>query len=105
MDYFWMPMRTRQGRKAFLHFAKNLDNQELMEIENNLKLLDIPVLLIRGNDDPFLSSEITNHLHHDLPNSQLIKIPRAGHFIQEDQPDILVDVITQFFKETRYEHG
>ena len=34
MDLFMRPMHTVEGRKAFLHFAKCLDNHNLMEIED-----------------------------------------------------------------------
>ena len=48
MARFWKPMRTSLGRKGFLHFAKCLNNQNLTEIENELKQLPMPVLIIRG---------------------------------------------------------
>lgn len=102
MALFWMPMQTREGRKAFLHFAKSLDNQDLMEIEANLRTLDLPVLIIRGDADLYLSEAIAERLHHEIPNSRLVRIPNAGHFIQEDEPQKLVETLTQFFKETTY---
>ena len=103
MDLFWMPMRTPEGRKAFLHFAKSLDNQELMAIETNLSALSLPVLIIRGEADLYLSAAIAERLHREIPNSRLAYIPAAGHFIQEDEPGRLVEIITQFFKEAVHE--
>ena len=103
MDLFWMPMRSREGRKAFLHFAKSLDNQDLMVIAGNLKLLSLPVLIIRGEADLYLSAAISDRLHSEIPNSHLVKIPTAGHFIQEDEPELLVDFIMQFFEEAKHD--
>jgi pimeloyl-ACP methyl ester carboxylesterase len=103
MDLFWMPMRSREGRKAFLHFAKSLDNQDLMVIAGNLKLLSLPVLIIRGEADLYLSAAISDRLHREIPNSRLVKIPTAGHFIQEDEPELLVDFIMQFFEEAKHD--
>ena len=103
MDLFWMPMRSREGRKAFLHFAKSLDNQDLMVIAENLKLLSLPVLIIRGEADLYLSAAISDRLHREIPNSHLVKIPTAGHFIQEDEPELLVDFIMQFFEEAKHD--
>lgn len=102
MDLFWMPMRTREGRKAFLHFAKSLDNLDLMEIEANLRTLDLPVLIIRGDADLYLSETIAERLHREIPDSHLVRIPNAGHFIQEDEPQKLVETITHFFKEVTH---
>jgi len=102
MDLFWMPMRTREGRKAFLHFAKSLDNQDLMEIESNLQGLDLPVLIIRGDADLYLSETISERLHREIPESRLERISTAGHFIQEDEPEKLADIIMRFFEETNH---
>ena len=104
MELFSRPMRTREGRKAFLHFAKCLDNRDLMEIAPRLQSLNLPVLIIRGEDDLYLNREIAKRLHREIPNSRLEQLPRAGHFIQEDQPELLVEIITQFFKETHHDN-
>ena len=102
MDYFWKPMITKDGRKAFLHFAKCLNNNELLEIADDLKKLSIPVLIIRGDADVYLSAQICEKLNNEIPNSKLIRIPDGGHFIQEDVPGQLVEHIERFFKEIKY---
>jgi len=96
MDHFWKPMRTREGRKGFLHFAESLDNRDLMSIATDLRLTQVPFLIIRGMDDVYLSAEISHRLHEEIPGSRLLEIPQAGHFIQEDQPDLLARVLDEF---------
>jgi len=86
MKLFWKPMKTPIGRKGFLHFAKCLDNKNLTEIEEELRQLTLPVLIIRGEADVYLSASISEKLHSEIPNSQLIRIETAGHFMQEDEP-------------------
>jgi len=63
MDLFWKPMKTSIGRKGFLHFAKCLDNKNLTEIENELRQLVLPVLIIRGDADVYLSASISEKLN------------------------------------------
>ncbi len=99
MDLYWKPMQTSQGRKAFLHLAKCLNHQDLMAIEKDLQQLKLPVLIIRGDADLYLSAEISNKLHSNIPNSRLEHVSTAGHFIQEDEPEKLVEIMTQFFRE------
>ena len=82
IDRFWEPMRTRPGRKAFLHFAESLDNRHLMEIEDDLKKLSLAVLIIRGDADMYLNGAIYEKLHRDIPDSRLFRIATGGHFIQ-----------------------
>ena len=96
MSLFWKPMLTRQGRKAFLHFAESLDNRDLTEITGELQRTRVPFLIIRGIDDVYLSAEIAHRLHREIPGSRLVEIPEAGHFIQEDQPDRLVEELIAF---------
>jgi len=87
MDLFNLPMQTSEGRKAFLHFARCLNNDDLMDIAADLQRLDLPVLILRGDSDPYLSAAIAEKLHHEIPNSRLQRIASAGHFIQEDEPE------------------
>ncbi len=98
IDYFWQPMRTKAGRKAFLHFASSLDNHHLLEITDELHRLDIPVLIIRGDADPYLSGSIAETLSNNIPNSRIVKIPTGSHFIQEDEPALIAAELKRFFK-------
>jgi len=98
MSFFWKPMKTRDGRKAFLYFAHCLNNQDLMEIKDDLTALHLPVLIIRGEGDVFLRKVISEDLHKNLPNSQYKKISTGGHFIQEDEPEQLSQLILKFYR-------
>ena len=97
LEYFWSPMKSRQGRKAFLHFAASLDNHHLLEITDELHQLDLPVLIIRGEADPYLSGTIASKLAEKIPGSKLVIIPTGSHFIQEDEPKILASEMDTFF--------
>ncbi len=96
MAHFWQPMETRLGRKAFLHFAESLDNRDLTSISEDLRRTEVPFLIIRGRDDVYLSAEISEKLHREIPGSRLVEIPEAGHFIQVDQPERLVEELRAF---------
>jgi len=97
MDLFMRPMQTREGRKAFMHFAKCLDNHNLMEIEDALRGLKIPVLIIRGDADPYLGATISEKLHREIPGNRLVRIPTGGHFVQEDEPERIAQELIGFF--------
>jgi pimeloyl-ACP methyl ester carboxylesterase len=105
MDLFMKPMLKPGGRKAFLHFAKCLNNQDLMEIEKELRELAVPVLIIRGDADHYLRAAISEKLHHEIPGSLLIRITTGGHFIQEDEPEQIVQAIKTFFKRELHLQG
>lgn len=97
LEYFSHPMKTKQGRKAFLHFAASLDNHDLLEIKEQLHQLDLPVLIFRGEADPYLSGAIAEKLAANIPNAQLVAIETGSHFIQEDEPEMLAAAMHTFF--------
>ena len=98
LDYFWEPMKIKQGRKAFLHFAACLDNQHLLEITEALHKLNLPVLIIRGDADVYLSEAIADKLAENLPSSKLVKIPTGGHYVQVDEPEFVASELKNFFQ-------
>lgn len=102
MSLFWQPMRTKQGRKAFLHFAKCLNNQDLLDIEKDLREFQLPTMIIRGDADVYLSSAIAEKLQSEIPNCQLIRISTGGHFIQEDEPEKLGEILISFLNNNTY---
>jgi len=99
MEQFMMPMHTSEGRKAFMHFARCLDNHNLTEIEDDLRRLDLPVLIIRGDADPYLSSMIAEKLHDEIPGSRLTRIETASHFAQMDEPEVIAKELLGFMSE------
>jgi len=56
---------------------------------------------IRGDAGPYLRAAISERLHREIPGSLLIRIPTGGHFIQEDEPERVVQEIKAFFKRDR----
>jgi pimeloyl-ACP methyl ester carboxylesterase len=103
LNDFWEPMKTKEGRKAFLHFAASLDNNELLEIEEKLHQLQLPVLVIRGDADPYLSAAISEKLAKNIPKAKLIRIPTGSHFMQEDEPEYIAKELKVFFAAHNYD--
>ncbi|WP_020676504.1 alpha/beta fold hydrolase [Geopsychrobacter electrodiphilus] len=98
LELFSEPVSTSLGRKAFLHFARCLDNRNLTSIAGELRKLHIPVLLIRGEADVYLSEEISLRLKREIPGCRLLRIPTAGHFIQEDEPELVTAALISFWQ-------
>jgi len=104
MDLFWYPMRSSDGRKAFLYFSHCLNNKDLVEISDQIGQLTLPVLIIRGDKDVYLSKLIAEKLHQNIKGSQLKVIPEAGHFIQEDVPLVIVEHLHTFINRAHGQH-
>lgn len=96
MAKYMAPLKTREGRKAFLHFAHCLDNHNLTDIAEELRHLQVPLLIIRGDADPYLSPAIAEKLHEEVPGSRLVHVESASHFIQIDEPQRLAEEFRAF---------
>ena len=101
MELFMKPLRTSEGRKAFLHFAQCLDNRNLVDIAPDLRRLALPVLIVRGDGDVYLGGEIAERLLAEIPGSRLERIETGGHFVQEDEPELLARLISSFIGQRR----
>ncbi len=99
LERYWKPLATAQGRKAFLHFAKCLDNRDLTAISGQLQSIDLPTLILWGSADPYLSEEIVERLHREIPGSRLQRCATAAHYLMIDEPEWVAEQIRQFLQE------
>ena len=95
MNLFLEPLRTQQGRKAFKHFARCLDNHDLTTIDQQLRTITIPCQILRGDADPFLTLDISLFLQQAISGSRLVRIPTASHYLMEDEPQWVADHILE----------
>ena len=101
MSLFSEPLKTREGKYGFVQLAKSLNSRRLTDLRKELHRLDMPVLIIRGEADPYLGPQISQTLHDEIRGSTLVKIKTGGHFIQLDEPDKLVGLIKGFVSGSR----
>lgn len=98
MGLFWHQMSTTERRKAFLRLARALNSDDLLAIEDQLRSLTLPTLILRGEADIYLSADICERLHTDIPGSRFERNPTAGHFAQIDEPDWIESQISGFIR-------
>ena len=61
-------------------------------------LADKPVVLMFGRKDPALASDsIIDRRRRQFPDATYIDLPNAGHYIQEDAPDEIIEAIRAAF--------
>ena len=61
-----------------------------------LSTLEIPVLVIVGDDDKPDFIRIGEHLAEELPHAELVMVPGAGHLAALDRPDVLNRLLLEF---------
>ncbi|MDR2200298.1 MAG: alpha/beta fold hydrolase [Deltaproteobacteria bacterium] len=91
----------RQGVADFISdiplSAGHPSRETLRAIDRGLgKLRDKPCLLIWGLKDFVFTPEFLYRLKKRLPRSQVLALPEAGHWLLEDEPDLIVSSLRDF---------
>jgi pimeloyl-ACP methyl ester carboxylesterase len=83
--------RSTVVRLAYPHFV----NPDLAKW---LHRVNIPTLLIWGEDDGLVPPRFGKAYQHYIPNASLVVIPKAGHAPFEEQPDAFLTAFDDFLK-------
>ena len=66
----------------------------VMELEQHYGELTVPVAIVTGGDDQIADvGRQSERLHQELPGSEFIRVPGAGHMIHHLAPDQVVAAI------------
>jgi pimeloyl-ACP methyl ester carboxylesterase len=84
--------------QALIKTAKQMLPSNLEEISERYKSIDIPVLLIWGENDEIVPLEVGRKLAVNIPNSKLVVIPNCGHVPQEECPNEAIEAMESFLK-------
>jgi pimeloyl-ACP methyl ester carboxylesterase len=61
-----------------------------------LKTINIPTLLLTGDEDILTGPPEAEFMHSSIPGSQMKIIPRAGHYSPWEQPEQIGKLLSQF---------
>lgn len=92
------PFQGVTGRQAYLRAARALRTEELSTRVWEIERLQMPTLLVWGAHDTFQPLPYGQRLAKAMPNAELEVIEEAGHFLPEDTPDRLAQLIIRFVK-------
>src|SRR4051812_26465269 len=72
--------RDDRAAAAFFRAVRAIDGVGLAERDDDLGALDVPSLLVWGEDDPYVGIEIADRLVETLARPALVTLPGCGHF-------------------------
>lgn len=101
-DHYVAVVPTPQSRRGIAVFPKEIRAARpwLAELETRVKstLSDKPMVLVWGMKDPaFGRGGILERWVEEFPHAKVIRLEKAGHYIQEDSPEQIVDAIAQAY--------
>ena len=96
------PFLEKEPRLALQKSASNISIKALQEIEKKLPTFTIPVAAIYGINDRILPhvAKTMERVKKDLPQAVVTPIPNCGHFLQEDEPEIVSKILSNFYNAT-----
>lgn len=87
-----------QDPAALARAAGETHGDVLVGTEEQLKALDIPTLVLWGEDDPFQPSELAEQLWETLPDASIALLPGCSHFVTEDAVETALPLMLQFLR-------
>ncbi len=92
------PFTDPAARKALLKAASGLGTAGLAQIARALPGYQGTIRLIYGENDRALPdiAQTMRRLQQDHPEAELTALPNCGHFLQEDEPQRVAELISEF---------
>lgn len=96
------PFDTAEARQTLARAAYGLEPSGFAEIAAGLGTIDVPVRVVYGEDDRVLPdvAETMARVAGDVPHAEITAIPDCGHFLHEDAPDLVAQLLASFFAPT-----
>ena len=106
LDAYRAPFRNPSDRQSILKLVREIPTHmedgaatTLKKIQNNLRHLRVPCLIIWGEQDPIFPPEIVAMWRLYYPQATYHLLKNASHFLQEDCPDKIINYIEQFLQD------
>jgi len=71
------------------------------DMQRRVTELDLPVLVVTGDDDRWVDTADTIRLAEQIPGARLVVVPECGHVVHEDCPDAFVAAVTDWLDQIR----
>ncbi len=77
-------------------FGKKIAHERVHQLEPAYAQVKIPCLIVWGNNDETLPSEMGYKIMHDLPDARLVVIPDTMHLLPLERPRVCAELVRQF---------
>ena len=94
IDQYWKGFADDTRRRGHLELYRSGDFEKLAGYR--LADLGVPALLLWGEGDEFAPVAGAHRFERELPDTELVVIEDAGHFVWEDAPERCAEAVTGF---------
>ncbi len=96
LEPYVTPWLGEIGQPAFYRQIAQMDQRYTDEVEDRYRTLDLPTLILWGEKDAWIPVEQGERLAALIPNARLMRMPEAGHLVQEDAPEAVIAALLGF---------
>lgn len=98
LDRFVEAMAQPGALTCAVNYYRAMLRQNLVAELRRLSTIpaSLPVLLVWGERDPALGKELTYNLHTLVDNLRIEYVPDAGHWVQQERPDVVNRALLSF---------
>jgi pimeloyl-ACP methyl ester carboxylesterase len=97
VEEYLEPWRDPRVARSWLALAGAADSRYTMDLLPRLRASQTPKLLVWGEDDSFQLVEYAEKFAKEIPNTQLVRIPKAGHIPMENDAAAVTRALAGFF--------
>jgi haloalkane dehalogenase len=94
IDEYWKGLADAAHRRNALELYRSGDFEKLAGYR--LAELGVPVLLLWGESDEFAPLAGAHRFQRELPDTELVVIEGAGHFVWDEEPERCTAALTAF---------
>lgn len=96
MDVYTRPWTGEVGQAAFYRQIAQMDTRYTDDAAPYYGQLACPVQVLWGEEDRWIPLERGEALVARLPGARLVRVPGAGHLVQEDAPEAIIAALWGF---------
>ncbi len=98
LDALTRPYVRTSAWLSLLRSLRGLSPWHVLRLRRKMSHLDLPVLILWGEHDPYFAASVPARLHADLPMSTLQRVPNAGHFLMLSRPREVAQALDSFLR-------
>jgi pimeloyl-ACP methyl ester carboxylesterase len=102
----WAEFRAQLGEhsasgSAFTYLGVQRLRPTVMQLGDELRRLRVPTLLVIGDQDE-ACVDANVFMRRQCPTAGLVVLPRTGHTVNLEEPDLLNDIVMRFFNSVEH---
>ncbi|MFW2237787.1 alpha/beta fold hydrolase [Rhodococcus opacus] len=90
------PFAGASGQQRYLDQVQYFDERDTADVVEKLGTVKVPVQIVWGADDEWLDRSFADDLAGRIPGARATLVPGAGHFLAEDEPDLVAQALAEF---------